>query len=206
MNNEYLNNNNKVFLQGEVVGDVELSHEVKGEKFYTFNLKVPRSSGVFDVLPIMISEKLLTNSRIKNGEFVAIRGQFRSHNMTNDGAKSHLVLSVYCREVCDWDETLNPNVLELCGYICKPPIYRTTPFGRQIADLLIAVNRNYNKSDYIPCIAWGQNAIYASGLEVGKAVTLTGRIQSREYCKFVEGSDEPLQKIAYEVSISKLGN
>ena len=145
MNYDLLNNN-KVYLQGEIVDEPVFNHAVKDENFYSFNLQVLRLSGQSDILPITISSKLMQDNNIHTGERLALRGQFRSYNKLIDG-KSRLILSIFCREICEWDSSLNPNVIELNGYICKPPIYRTTPFSREIFDVLIAVNRNYDKSD-----------------------------------------------------------
>ncbi len=196
-------NNNKVYLQGEILDNPELNHVVMDEKFYSFNLSIPRLSGLSDVIPITISEKLITNLDINPGDKIALRGQFRSYNKLDNG-KRKLVLSVFVRELCEWDDNANSNVIEMNGYICKPAIYRTTPFSREICDVLLAVNRNYNKSDYIPCIAWGRNAQFVNSMPVGTGLSIVGRIQSREYVKHIEGMDEPITKIAYEVSVSKL--
>ena len=195
--------NNRVYLQGVVESTPELNHTVFDENFYTFNLRVPRLSGAVDYLPILISEKLLAVNDVKVGNKLAIKGQFRSHNRQMEG-RSKLILSIFCREITEWKDELNPNIIELDGYLCKPPIYRTTPFSREICDMLMAVNRNYDKSDYIPCIAWGRNASFVRGLPVGAQIKLTGRIQSREYEKKTDGSDETVTKTAYEVSISNL--
>lgn len=202
MNYDLLNNN-RVYLQGEIVDEPIFNHSVKDENFYSFNLKVMRLSGQSDILPITISSKLMQDNNIHTGERLALRGQFRSYNKLIDG-KSRLILSIFCREICEWDSSLNPNVIELNGYICKPPIYRTTPFAREICDVLIAVNRNYDKSDYIPCIAWGRNAQFVNKLPVGTRLEIEGRIQSREYNKHIEGIEIPITKIAYEVSVAKL--
>jgi len=196
-------NNNKVYLQGTVLDSPELNHSVMEEKFYGFHMQIPRLSGMFDIIPIIISEKILASTPVNVGDKLALRGQFRSYNKLEDG-KRKLVLSVFVREVCDWDDNANANTIEMNGYICKPSIYRTTPFSREICDVLLAVNRNYNKSDYIPCIAWGRNAQFVNSMPVGTEISITGRIQSREYTKHIEGTDEPVIKIAYEVSVSKL--
>ncbi len=201
MNFEYLNNNNVVFLQGVVENNPVFSHAVMDENFYTFNLRVNRLSGNDDILPITISAKLMEN--IKEGNKLALRGQFRSFNKIIDG-KSKLILSIFLREICPWDDEANSNTIELNGYICKAPIYRNTPLSREICDLLLAVNRNYNKSDYIPCIAWGRNAQFVNTMQVGTKIKVVGRVQSRTYNKKIEGSDEVINKVAYEVSISNL--
>ena len=194
-------NNNRVYLRGKIVSDTVFSHEVFDEKFYEFNLEVPRLSESFDTIPVTISEKLI-DKRIKVGNQITVEGQFRSYNKQVDG-KSKLVLTVFVRDVVENDEDINPNTIELNGFICKEPVFRTTPFKREICDVLIAVNRAYNKSDYIPCIAWGRNARYVRDIKVGEAVSLVGRIQSREYQKRLS-DDEVLTKTAYEISITKI--
>ena len=195
-------NNNRVLLSGTVDGEPKFSHETFGEAFYEIILLVPRLSDHLDRVPVTVSEKLLNGGKFDNGEFVSIKGQFRSYNKLEDG-KSRLMLTVFVREVCEFEEDVNPNIIEITGYICKEPIYRTTPFNREICDVLIAVNRAYNKSDYLPCIAWGRNAKFVSELKVGTKVNIVGRIQSREYQKHLENG-EVLNKIAYEVSVNKI--
>lgn len=204
MNHDMLNNN-KVYLQGQVASTVKFNHSVIDEDFYSFNLDVPRLSGEVDRLPIVISPKLLAGKTLNVGDDFAMRGQFRSFNKVVDG-RSKLILSVFCREVCEWDELANPNSISLTGFICKPSIYRVTPFNREISDILLAVNRNYDKSDYIPCIAWGRNAQFVSKLPVGTKLDLEGRIQSRKYNKHLEGEENITEMIAYEVSVSKLAS
>lgn len=200
--NYYAEKNNKVFISGEIVTDAEFSHEVYGEGFYEMNVLVKRLSGHGDILPVTISERLISDKDLKVGATINALGQFRSYNKLVDG-KSKLMLTVFVREILDDVVSKNPNSIVLTGYICKPPIYRTTPFNREIADLLIAVNRSYNKSDYIPCIAWGRNARFAKNLEVGEKIAVSGRIQSREYQKKIS-DDDVRTMTAYEVSISKL--
>jgi single-stranded DNA-binding protein len=196
---------NKVFVAGKVVSDIEFSHEVYGEGFYSFMLEVPRLSEFYDILPVTISERLITKQKPDYGSFVEIQGQFRSYNCyTEEGNK--LLLTVFAREITfldDGEKLKNPNQIYLNGYVCKKPVYRTTPFGREITDLLLAVNRPYNKSDYIPCISWGRNARYSEGLKVGDNIKIWGRIQSRTYQKKLD-NDEVVTKVAYEVSISKM--
>ena len=194
--------NNKVFISGEIITDAEFSHEVYGEGFYEMNVLVKRLSGQGDILPVTISERLISDKDLKVGVTINALGQFRSYNKLVDG-KSKLMLTVFVRELLDSAPIKNPNSIVLTGYICKPPIYRTTPFNREIADILIAVNRSYNKSDYIPCIAWGRNASFAKNLAVGERIAISGRIQSREYQKKVT-DDDIKTMTAYEVSISKL--
>lgn len=193
--------NNKVFLMGKVVSEPKFSHDVYGEGFYELDLEVPRLSDHSDIIPITVSERLLEN-QFKLGSMVGVRGQFRSYNKIVDD-KSKLMLTVFVRELAEFDESINPNIIELSGYLCKAPIYRTTPFKREICDMLLAVNRAYNKSDYLPCIAWGRNARFAKAIEVGSRVFLVGRIQSREYQKRL-GEDQTLTKTAYEISVNKL--
>ncbi|MCI6859765.1 MAG: single-stranded DNA-binding protein [Clostridia bacterium] len=202
MNHELLENN-KVYLSGQISSKPEFSHEVFGESFYQFNMSILRLSGQYDIIPITISERIMGNLPFEIGSQIAIKGQFRSYNKLV-GDKSKLVLTVFVREIVDVEDDANPNVVELSGYICKEPIYRTTPFNREIADILLAVNRAYNKSDYIPCIAWGRNARFVSDIKVGTRITLIGRVQSREYTKVVEEGKEPEIRRAYEVSISKI--
>ena len=197
--------NNKVSVIGEVVSEFTFSHEVFGEGFYIADLAVSRLSDQVDVIPLMISERLLDVSKDYRGMTMEAIGQFRSYNR-HEGAKNRLVLSVFVREIHfleEFTDYTKTNQIFLEGYICKEPIYRKTPLGREIADLLLAVNRPYGKSDYIPCICWGRNARYASAFEVGGHVLIWGRIQSREYMKRI-GENETQKRIAYEVSVSKL--
>ena len=194
--------NNKVYLKGEIVTEAKFSHEIYGEGFYEMEVLVKRLSGQADLLPITVSERLIESANLKIGSTLCALGQFRSYNKQVDG-KSKLMLTVFIREILEEDYGKNPNNIVLSGYICKPPVYRTTPFNREIADILIAVNRAYNKSDYIPCIAWGRNARFVKNLSVGEKVALSGRIQSREYQKKFSETDVKMLT-AYEVSVSKL--
>lgn len=200
---------NLVKATGKIVSPVEFSHEMYGEGFYNFSFEVPRLSEEVDVLPVTISERLIINMDLVEGKWVEISGQLRSYNKYTDG-NSRLILTIFSRDIKileeeeEIDEKLkSPNEIYLDGYICKEPIYRTTPFGREISDLLIAVNRSYNKSDYIPCIAWGRNARFCNNILVGDHIKLWGRIQSRQYQKRL-GDGEVEKRVAYEVSISKL--
>ena len=196
--------NNKVYLQGIVLSSPKPNHSVKDEEFFSFDLGVARLSGQKDIIPIIISKSMIEKYDIKQGDMIALRGQFRSFNkMENE--KRKLILSVFVKEVCEWDESANPNVIELNGFVCKPVIYRTTPFSREICDVLLAVNRKFNKSDYIPCIAWGNNAQVVSQMSVPSNLKIIGRIQSREYNKLLD-DNSLTTKTAYEVSISKLIN
>ncbi|MBE5735905.1 MAG: single-stranded DNA-binding protein [Clostridiales bacterium] len=199
--NYNLINNNKVYISGEVVSEPKFSHEVYNEGFYEFDLKVGRLSVAYDIIPVTISERLMSMSDIKVGSKLSGSGQFRSYNKLEDG-KSKLLLTVFLREVMPYNESDNPNMIEIVGYVCKEPVYRTTPFNREITDVLLAVNRSYNKSDYLPCIAWGRNARFVRDFAVGDKVSVSGRIQSREYQKKV--GDEVVTRIAYEVSLNKI--
>lgn len=201
MNYEQMSNN-KLYLCGEIVSNPVFSHEIYGEGFYEMSLAVARLSDQKDILPVTISERLIADNNIKNGSVIALVGQFRSYNKIEEG-RSKLMLTVFVREILGIESDKNPNYINLSGYICKPPVYRTTPFSREIADILLAVNRAYNKSDYIPCIAWGRNARYIRSRKVGEKITVCGRIQSREYQKKIN-EDEVETKIAYEVSINKI--
>lgn len=197
--------NNVVTISGKVISNMEFSHEVYGEGFYSFMLAVPRLSDSHDKIPVTVSERLITKQKLEPGKVVEIEGQFRSYNSFNSEGNK-LLLTVFAREVNFLEDELgirNPNQIYLNGFVCKRPIYRTTPFGREITDILLAVNRPYNKSDYIPCIAWGRNARYSEGLSIGDNIKVWGRIQSREYQKKLE-SGEVITKMAYEVSVSKM--
>ena len=194
--------NNRVYIAGEIVSDATFSHEVYGEGFYEFFIRVMRLSGQADILPITLSERLIQGGMLCKGKCICALGQFRSYNKIENG-RSRLMLTVFIRELLDELPDKNPNSILLSGYICKPPIYRTTPFNREIADLLVAVNRAYNKSDYIPCIAWGRNARFVKNLAVGDRIAISGRLQSREYQKKLNDTDMRVMT-AYEVSVSKL--
>ena len=193
--------NNVVHLSGQIASELEFSHEIMDEKFYDFTIAVQRLSGQKDFLPVTVSERIIGENSFEIGNLIGLIGQFRSYNKIIEN-HSKLVLKVFVRELCDYDEQL-PNSIEIEGYVCKPPIYRTTPFKREICDLLVAVNRAYNKSDYIPTIAWGRNARFASTFSVGDKVRLVGRIQSRPYQKQLESGDVE-ERVAYEVSVSAL--
>ena len=210
MNTNY-SDNNHITLVGKVTSEKRFSHEIYGEKFYIFDLSIPRLSGNADNIPITISERLLTENDLPIDSKISVEGQFRSYNCYQ-GEKNRLILTVFAKEIefmenqeeeipVGKDITTNEVVLD--GYICKKPIYRKTPFGREIADILLAVNRSYNKSDYIPCIAWGRNAKFCETVPVGAEIRVVGRVQSREYeKKHEDGTVE--KRIAYEVSVSSL--
>lgn len=194
---------NSITVSGKILTDFVLSHEVYGEKFYSFYIENRRLSDAVDILPVIISERLLIDECYAVGDNVLIEGQIRSHN-NFDGIKTHLKLSIFVKSISPTEEMCNPvNRIMLDGFICKKPVYRTTPFGREIADILLAVNRAYGKSDYIPAICWGRNAKFASNLEVGTNISLSGRMQSRDYQKRLDDG-EVITKTAYEVSASKI--
>ena len=190
---------NSVCVSGSL-RDLSISHRIYGEAFYTFFIECGRLSEKTDILPVTASERLLFRHPLCEGAEVCVRGQLRSYNKLVDG-KVRLYLTIFAREIEDKCNTVNE--IELTGYVCKPPVYRVTPFGREITDMLIAVNRAYNKSDYIPCIVWGRNARFASDFGVGDKVSIFGRVQSREYEKILENG-EKTHRTAYEVSVSRL--
>ena len=197
--------NNQVTIMGEIVSDFSYSHEVYGEGFYMVEVSVHRLSSFVDYIPVMVSERLVNVQESAEGKCVYITGQFRSFNR-HEEHKNRLVLSVFAREfelVEQFEKENAANQIFLDGFICKESVYRKTPLGREIADLLVAVNRSYGKSDYIPCICWGRNARFAGKLKVGEHVAVWGRIQSREYQKRI-GNDQIISKTAYEVSVSKM--
>ena len=204
--------NNYLTLVGKVTGEKKFSHEIYGEKFYSFNILIPRLSGNADIIPITVSERLINDDMLREGKKLLVKGQFRSYN-SYENEKNKLILTVFAKDVMEVEENEEEseivkkeettNEVVLIGFVCKKPIYRQTPFGREIADLLLAVNRAYNKSDYIPTIAWGRNARFCQNLEVGAQVKIVGRVQSRQYeKKYEDGTSE--MKVAYEVSVSSL--
>ena len=212
MDTNYLENN-YLTLVGKVTGEKRFSHEIYGESFYVFDLSVARLSGNADIIPVTVSERLIKDEMLKEGNNLLVKGQFRSYN-SYENERNRLILTVFAKDVIEVEENeeeenemakkdMITNEVVLVGYICKKPIYRQTPFGREISDILLAVNRAYNKSDYIPCIAWGRNARFCQDLEVGTQVKIVGRVQSRTYeKKFEEGTVE--QRVAYEVSVGSL--
>ena len=213
MDTNYLENN-YITLVGKVTGEKRLSHEIYGEKFYVFDLEIPRLSGNSDIIPVTISERIITDEMLREGNKILVKGQFRSYN-SYENEKNKLILTVFAKDVAEVEENeeneenemvkkdIVTNEVVLVGYICKKPIYRQTPFGREISDILLAVNRAYNKSDYIPCIAWGRNARFCQNIEVGTQVKIVGRVQSRTYeKKFEDGTSET--RVAYEVSVGSL--
>lgn len=211
MNINYADNNHLV-LMGKVTSEKRFSHEIYGESFYIFDMEVPRLSNNADIIPVTISERLISDDKLQIGSEVLIKGQFRSYN-SYENERNKLILTVFAKDIIFADEIqeengeekkeITSNEVVLTGYICKKPIYRQTPFGREIADILLAVNRAYNKSDYIPAIAWGRTARFCQNIEVGTEVKITGRVQSRTYeKKFEDGTVQT--KVAYEVSIGSL--
>jgi len=201
MNYDFMSNN-KVYLCGDIISEPIFSHEIYGEGFYEMNLSVPRLSDNRDIIPITISERLLPDNALAIGKKIGINGQFRSYNKIFDN-KSRLMLTVFVRELVEASADQNPNVVELSGFVCKPPIFRVTPFSREICDMLLAVNRAYGKSDYLPTIAWGRNARFLRQVGVGEKIYVVGRIQSREYIKKTEDGEDQT-RVAYEISISKV--
>ncbi len=213
MDTSYLESN-YLTLVGKVTGEKEFSHEIYGERFYTFKLSIARLSGNADIIPITVSERLVNDEMLSEGKKLLVKGQFRSYN-SYENERNKLILTVFAKDIVELNEEEEDpenefakkdsvtNEVVLVGFICKKPIYRQTPFGREIADLLLAVNRAYNKSDYIPSIAWGRNARFSQTLEVGTKVRVVGRVQSREYeKKYEDGRVE--NRVAYEVSIGSL--
>ena len=197
--------NNQVTIVGTVDSEFTYSHEVFGEGFYMLEVVVSRLSHMEDRIPLMVSERLVDVKESCMGKIVEVHGQFRSYNKHEEG-RNRLILSVFVREfsfVGEEGTLTRPNSIYLDGYICKPPVYRMTPLGREIADLLMAVNRPYGKSDYLPCICWGRNARFAGKFEVGTHFHLWGRIQSRTYQKRLE-DDVVEKRTAYEISVNKI--
>lgn len=196
---------NQAKTVGRIVSELQYSHHVCGEGFYMVDVSINRLSDCEDIIPVMISENLLDIQKSYIGDYIQVDGQVRTHNY-HDGMRNRLKLSVFARDLKFLEETPRAdgnNQIFLDGYVCKPPIYRKTPMGREIADIMIAVNRSYGKSDYIPCICWGRNARFALSFQVGKHVQICGRIQSREYLKRL--SEEKVEKrIAYEVSVNRI--
>ena len=197
--------NNMVSIKGEIASEGVFNHDIFGEKFYAYELLVCRESNTADLIPLIVSERLCDISKLVPGTPISLTGQFRSYNKHNSDNKNKLILSVFAREL-SFEDNVNVehnNSICLNGYICKQPVYRKTPLGREIADILLAVNRPYGKSDYIPCIAWGRNARFAESLQVGDNIVVNGRIQSRNYNKKIN-ENETEQRVAYEVSVSKI--
>lgn len=194
---------NIIHLRGEICQNLQFGHELFGEQFYTTTLRVPRLSGAEDFLPITLSERLLLSEPLTTGSTLCMEGQLRSYNKVIEGSGRLLITAFAQRILSSEEDEENPNRVQLTGALCKPPSYRTTPFGREIADLMLAVNRSYGKSDYIPCITWGRTARYAANLRIGDKVQLVGRFQSRAYQKQLPDGTT-LNKVAYEVSVSRL--
>ena len=192
--------NNTALITGEICSPPVMSHSFKGENFYNMTVKVKRLSDVYDYITVTVQENMVPG--LEEGKAVTVSGQYRSYN-NYSGVGNKLILTLFANEITDETETENPNTIYLNGIICKQPIYRTTPFGREITDIIVAVNRNFGKSDYIPCIAWGRNAKYAAGLNVGDNIEVWGRIQSRNYKKKIT-EEEIVEKTAYEVSVTRI--
>jgi len=200
---EYTPENNQVIVAGKIDSPLTFAHEIYGEGFYNFTLAVPRLSGYIDILPITVSERLINTADLSVGAEIVVTGQFRSYNKYLEG-KNRLILTVFTKDITMKNEEVkNPNSIYLDGYVCKTPVYRTTPFRREIADILLAVNRPYSKSDYIPVIMWGRNARFSQKLTVGQRIRVWGRIQSRAYKKTLPDG-QVKDKVAYEVSVSKM--
>ena len=190
---------NEVLLEGLVLAEPEWSHENHGTQFYRVTLQVPRLSGQVDVLPLLAPGALAAQTA--PGRLLRVRGQLRSFN-NRSGVGSRLVLTVYAQEFQPGlDEACNQ--ITLAGALCKPPVFRRTPLGRSICDLMLAVPRRYGRADYLPVIAWGQLAVKASRLRVGDPLALEGRVQSRTYYKNLD-SGETEERVAYEVSVMRL--
>lgn len=196
---------NIVSLSGVAVTPFKLSHELFGEHFYITYICSERTSGAADIIPVMVSDRATDVSADIVGKWIEIEGSYRSYNYTSEGSK-HVILTVFANELFRLESGTfeNKNEIYLDGFVCKKPVYRTTPLGREITDIIVAVNRSYNRCDYIPCIAWGRNARFAEKLEIGSQVKIEGRIQSREYEKCIEGSEEPEIRTVYEVSANKI--
>ena len=192
------NPSNRMMAAGRLEGRPELSHEVMNEPFYTATLLVKRLSGAVDRLPVTLPGKLLSDGLPGGEELLLMQGQVRSYNKVVEGA-GRLMVTLFVQHLSPGGDNDTLNRVELCGAMCKPPVYRSTPFGREICDLMLAVNRAFGKSDYIPCIAWGRNAQFASRFHVGDRLRITGRLQSREYQKLLE-SGEYIVRNAFEVS------
>ena len=193
---------NSIHLRGHVCQPLQFGHELFGEQFFVTTLRVPRLSGAEDFLPITLSERLLIDEPIAAGSILCLDGQLRSYNKVVEGS-GRLLITAFAQRLLPEEDEENPNRVQLTGALCKAPSYRTTPFGREIADLMLAVNRSYGKSDYIPCITWGRTARYAANLKIGDKVQLVGRFQSRNYQKQLPDGTI-LNKVAYEVSVSRL--
>lgn len=196
-------NRNKVIVSGEINSQFVYSHKIFDESFYSFFIACKRNSGVYDYIPITVSERLIDISQDMTGERITIDGQFRSYNI-HDETGNHLKLYVFARDIVDCENNKNNNNISFDGFICRQPTYRETPNGREVTDIMFAINRQYGRSDYIPCICWGRNARYASSLDTGTHVKASGRIQSREYIKKLDNGTE-IKRTAYEVSIGKIG-
>ena len=192
--------NNSVFLRGAPTAAPVFSHESRSERFFLFPIETVRLSGAADRLNVVLRESMLEEFRPSRAGLLEVRGELRSFNNRN-GSGSRLVITVFARALDTPSAAQWENRTELCGTLCRTPNYRSTPMGREITDLMLAVNRRYGRSDYIPCIVWGRNARRAARWEVGTRLRLIGRIQSREYIKMLDG--QQCRRTAYEVSVSE---
>lgn len=195
--------NNTVTVSGVITQKFTFNHMTASEAFYRTEIAVARKSGTVDMIPLMVSERLVTVTEDWSGKVLEVTGSFRSYNQ-NEGDRRRLMLFVFAQEVELLEENENINEVFLDGHICKAPTYRKTPLGREICDMLVAVNRPNDKSDYIPCVIWGRAATFASRLEVGTGVQLWGRLQSRVYTKRLDETHQET-RVAYEFSVNKIG-
>ena len=187
---------NQITLRGTLTCTPAFSHENHGRHFFRFFMKIPRLSSNSDILPVIIPGYLLEGKLLEEGMSLCVSGQIRSHNLRADG-KRHLSIFVFasCLEP-DEEEPLNHVTLE--GIVCREPSYRRTPLGREICDLMLAVPRGFQRTDYLPCILWGTTAREAASCRTGDMITICGRFQSRPYTKLTE--EGPVHKTAYEIS------
>ena len=190
-------NTNYAELSGLVDAEPQFSHETRGERFYSFPVRIRRLSGTADVIQVLVRQTTILTEDLHTGQPVHVFGQLRSYN-NKSGVGPKLMLHVFAKEL-NTQPMEDRNDILLHGTICKQPNFRTTPMGREICDFMLAVNRKYGRSDYLPCIAWGQKARLLACLDVGTVLSLRGRIQSRQYIKVI--NDLPVEKTAYEVSL-----
>ena len=195
---------NRIIIKGSIAAPPVYDHSVLGEAFFKMTVAAKRLSGTADFVPVTVSERLLgeDESAYDEGEPILISGQIRSYDQRTENG-NHLILTVFAREISVPEAGEDVNEAELVGHIVKPVVYRTTPFSREIADMLISVGRRYGKNDRLPAIAWGRNARFAGGLMPGDAVAVRGRMQSRRYQKLLPNG-ETLERTAYEISCSSI--
>ncbi len=191
---------NRGILVGTVAGEPTFSHENHGEDYYRLTLQVSRLSGVEDILHVIVSRTLLEECPAADGDQVEVTGEVRSYN-NRSGQGSKLQIFLFAHQLALTGE-LPRNDVQLTGALCRPPVYRRTPMGREICDLLLAVNRRYGQSDYLPCIAWGSLARQCREMEVGDRISFSGRLQSRNYVKVIDGTEE--KRTAFEISIMEM--